>query len=47
VGCRSRNFWRRLLFTLKFGEIKILLSTDIQNESRLMIYRQILERARA
>jgi hypothetical protein len=26
-------------------EIKILLSTDIQNDSRLMIYRQILERA--
>jgi hypothetical protein len=44
-GLPVENFWRRLLFTLKFGEIKILLSTDIQNDSRLMIYRDILERA--
>ena len=44
-GLPVENFWRRLLFTLKFGEIKILLSTDIQNDSRLMIYRSILERA--
>jgi hypothetical protein len=44
-GLPVENFWRRLLFTLKFGEIKILLSSDIQNDSRLMIYRSILERA--
>jgi hypothetical protein len=45
-GLPVQSFWRRLLFALKFGEIKILLSSDIQPESRLMIYRRILERAR-
>ncbi len=44
-GIRVRNLLRRLLFTLKFGELKILLSTDIGPESRLLIYRQVLERA--
>jgi hypothetical protein len=44
-GIPVQSFWRRLLFALKFGEIKILLSTDIRPESRLMIYRQVLERA--
>jgi uncharacterized membrane protein (UPF0182 family) len=36
---------RRLLFALRFGEWKILLSSDITDESRLMIYRRVLERA--
>jgi uncharacterized membrane protein (UPF0182 family) len=44
-GIRVQNFWRRLLFALRFGEIKILLSSDIRPESRVMIYRRILERA--
>jgi uncharacterized membrane protein (UPF0182 family) len=44
-GIPVRNFWRRLLFALRFGEPKILLSTDIQPESRMMIYRRVLERA--
>ena len=44
-GIPVGSFWRRLLFALRFGEIKILLSSDIQPESRLMIYRRILERA--
>ncbi|HEV2177013.1 MAG TPA: UPF0182 family protein [Terriglobia bacterium] len=44
-GIPVRNFARRLLFALKFGEPKILLSTDIRPESRLMIYRSILDRA--
>ncbi|MGD0921070.1 MAG: UPF0182 family protein [Terriglobia bacterium] len=43
-GIAVQGFWRRLLFALRFGEIKILLSTDIRPESRLMIYRRILER---
>jgi uncharacterized protein len=45
-GIPVEGFWRRLLFTLKFGQKNILFSTDIQPESRLMIYRQILDRAR-
>ncbi len=44
-GIPVRSFWRRLLFALRFGEPKILLSTDIQPESRMMIYRRVLERA--
>jgi hypothetical protein len=44
-GIPVENFWRRLLFTLEFGEKNILFSGDIQPESRLMIYRRILERA--
>ena len=44
-GIPVENFWRRLLFALKFGEKNILFSGDITGESRLMIYRKILERA--
>jgi hypothetical protein len=44
-GIPVENFWRRLLFTLEFGEKNILFSGDIQPESRLMIYRRILDRA--
>jgi hypothetical protein len=43
-GIPVGNFWRRLLFTLAFGEKNILFSGDIQPESRLMIYRRILDR---
>lgn len=44
-GIPVDNIWRRLLFTLKFGQKNILFSTDIKNTSRIMIYRQILDRA--
>ena len=43
-GLPVANIARRLLFALKFGEPKILLSTDIQGSSRLLIYRNVLER---
>jgi hypothetical protein len=44
-GIPVQGFWRRLLFALAFGEKNILFSSDIQPDSRLMIYRQVLERA--
>ena len=44
-GIPVRSFWRRLLFAMAFGEKNILFSSDIQTDSRLMIYRQVLERA--
>jgi len=44
-GIPVGGFWRRLLFTLDFGEKNILFSGDIQPESRLMIYRRVLDRA--
>ncbi len=37
---------RRLLFALKFGEKNIFFSSDIRPDSRLMIYRQILQRTK-
>ncbi len=44
-GVTAGNVLRRLLFTVKFGELNILLSSDIRPESRLIIYRQIIDRA--
>ncbi|MEJ2010233.1 MAG: UPF0182 family protein, partial [Acidobacteriota bacterium] len=44
-GIPIENIWRRLLFTLDFGQKNILFSSDIRNNSRIMIYRQILDRA--
>jgi uncharacterized membrane protein (UPF0182 family) len=44
-GIAVEGFWRRLLFALRFGEKNILFSSDISPESRLMIYRRVLERA--
>jgi uncharacterized membrane protein (UPF0182 family) len=44
-GIPVNNIWRRLLFMLKFGQKNILFSSDIKNNSRVMIYRQIIDRA--
>ena len=44
-GIPVLSFWRRLLFALDFGEKNILFSSDIHPESRLMIYRRVLDRA--
>jgi uncharacterized protein len=43
-GIPVEGFWRRILFALAFGEKNILFSSDIQPDSRLMIYRQVLGR---
>jgi len=43
-GIPVDNIWRRLLFTLDFGQKNILFSTNIGDSSRIMIYRQILGR---
>jgi uncharacterized membrane protein (UPF0182 family) len=37
---------RRLAFAARFGEIKILLSNDLSADSRIMIYRTVMERVR-
>jgi uncharacterized protein len=44
-GIPVGGFWKRLLFAMKFGEKNILFSSDITDDSRLMIYRQVLQRA--
>jgi uncharacterized membrane protein (UPF0182 family) len=43
-GVPIGNIWRRLLFSLHFGQINILLSGYIQPASRIMIHRRILDR---
>ena len=43
-GIKIGNLFKRLLFVAQFKEPKILLSTDIKADSRIMMYRQILDR---
>src|SRR5579863_1806794 len=43
-GIPVGGFWRRLIFALRFGDIDILLSGYIQPQSRIMIYRRVLDR---
>lgn len=43
-GVPIRNIGRKALFALRFGSLKMLLSSDIKPESRVMYYRNIRER---
>ncbi|MGH7356160.1 MAG: UPF0182 family protein [Candidatus Rokuibacteriota bacterium] len=45
-GVPISSWTRRLAFAARFGEIKILLSNDLTPQSRVMIYRTVVERAR-
>jgi uncharacterized membrane protein (UPF0182 family) len=45
-GVRVGNMVRRLLLASRFGSSKILLSQDITNDSRVLYYRDIMDRAR-
>lgn len=40
------SFWKKLLYAIRFGEMKILFSDEITNESKAMYYRNIEERVR-
>jgi uncharacterized membrane protein (UPF0182 family) len=44
-GVRVGSFWRRLVLAAHFRSLKVLLSSDITNESRAMYVRGIRERA--
>ena len=44
-GVSMGGFIKKMLFVLRFQELKILLSTDITSGSRIMYNRQIMERA--
>lgn len=46
-GIPVNSFFRKVLFSIHYGDLKILLSNDIQPESRIMIRRNISERVRA
>ncbi len=43
-GLEIGSLWRKLLFALRFGAYQILLSNDINDESRILFYRNIRER---
>jgi len=45
-GVPIQSFLRKLLFALRFGDAKIVLSNDIIGESRVMYYREIGERVK-
>ncbi len=45
-GVPLDSLLKRLLYSVKFGSIKILLSSDITRKSRIIYYRNIIERAR-
>ena len=43
-GVQLNNFFRKLMMALRFGDIRILLTSDITPESRVMFNRNIKER---
>jgi uncharacterized membrane protein (UPF0182 family) len=45
-GVPIESFLRKVLFAVRFGDIKIILSNDIIGESRVMYHRQIEERVK-
>ena len=45
-GVKIKSIFRKALFALKFGSLKILLSDDITKESRIMYHRNIEERVK-
>jgi uncharacterized membrane protein (UPF0182 family) len=45
-GVPIQSFLRKLLFALRFWDLKIVLSNDIIGESRVMYYRQVEERVK-
>jgi uncharacterized protein len=45
-GVPILSYLRKLLFAIRFGDVKIVLSNDIIGESRVMYYREIGERVK-
>jgi len=45
-GIPLSSFLRKVLFAVRFGEIKMLLSNDLTDQSRIMFYRAVPERVR-
>ncbi|HHN66318.1 MAG TPA: UPF0182 family protein [Nitrospirae bacterium] len=43
-GVRLSNILKRTLYALHFGDFKLILSTDITGKSRIIYYRNIIER---
>jgi len=45
-GITLSSFFRKVAFAVRFGEIKILLSNDLTDQSRIMIHRAVVQRIR-
>ena len=45
-GVAVSSLWRRILFSIKYSNLQILLTTQFTPESRIMIYRNIQERVK-
>jgi hypothetical protein len=45
AGVRLDSFWTQLLVGLRLGQLKLLLSNDITDDSRVLLYRNIRQRA--
>jgi len=45
-GIPLSSFLRKALFAVRFGEIKMLLSNDLTEQSRIMIHRTVVQRVR-
>jgi uncharacterized membrane protein (UPF0182 family) len=45
TGVSVGSFLRRVLFALRFGSLNILLSRDLTDATRILYYRNVLERA--
>ncbi len=44
AGVPIGNWWQRLLFAARFMDLGILLTTTIREETRLLMYRRVLDR---
>ncbi|MGH7344561.1 MAG: UPF0182 family protein [Candidatus Rokuibacteriota bacterium] len=45
-GIQLSSFARKVAFAMRFGEIKMLLSNDLTDQSRIMMYRTVTQRVR-
>ncbi len=45
-GVQLNSFFKKALYGLRYGNIKFLLADDIENQSRIMYYRNIKQRVR-
>ncbi len=46
-GVQINSFFKKLLFSMRFGDVNLLLTGYISPESRIMMHRQIMERVSA
>jgi len=45
-GVPISSLWRRLMFAIQFGDVNILLTGSINQDSRIMLHRNVIERTR-